>query len=329
MGNNLPAKKYKSGQRTEKTLRYVFSVTDAAESNYIDLAQSLSAINRRFYRQGLYYYVQSITVHNSSNAWVRVNTLPDTWSIKNAWKRGFRIFQRMNSEALAATGASTPKYHDYKIAMNSAHDFANNMLPQGGSTTTAYSDDNDPSNNNRANTDDWVQSVYVSSDPDNAAPNHTVDEFKAHMLGGPVGSDPNFTSVGLLRSYQSARPLPQTSEPLMPSDFTTDPLTNLFDAGDSHDDILTNLDEDNDATPYDANIIWGESSNNHDTLAVQCSTSAGSGSVAKAGGFCAPFGLLRVVTQEIPSDGTTTIGDIEIVVKLAPGPYHGVYAERV
>ena len=58
--NNLPAKRYKAGERTERTLRFVWEVpnTDTLETSndsniYIDIAQALSCVNRRFYRQGL------------------------------------------------------------------------------------------------------------------------------------------------------------------------------------------------------------------------------------------------------------------------------------
>lgn len=317
MGNNLPAKKYKSGSRTVRKLRFVFTPgTDSEHSTYIDLAQALSAINRRFYRQGLYYYVSSMTIHNSSDAWVRVATLPDTWSVKNAYRRSFRIFQQMNNKAMAATGDITPQYHDFKIAMNSAHGSAwsSNLLPCGSETDGS----------NVTVCDEWIQSMYVSEDP--SLPDPTlVDQFTGHMLGGTTagaGAPDIHSSIGLLRSYASTRILP-SNDPLLPSDVSTDPLTNLFDAGDSFDEIIANLDEDNDLPPYDANIHWGESSADDSLVVAQCATSSGSGSVARASGFCAPMGLLQIITQG------SSVGAIEINLELAPGPYHGVYAERV
>lgn len=324
MGNNLPAKKYKSGSRTVRNLRFVYSPgSDNETSKYIDLAQCLSAINRRFYRQGLYYYVSGITIHNSSNAWVRVATLPDSWSVKNAHRRGFKIFQRMNNEAMAHTGDITPRYHDFKIAMNSFHagNWGSNLLPTGNQTDGGTA----------VVCDEWIQSKFSSSDP--AMPDPTIsDIFTAHMLGAgtPGGGAPDVhATVGLLRSYASTRIVPTTDDPLLPSDVSTDPLTNLFDAGDSHDDIIAHLDADNDEAPYDASIHWGESSHENSLVQVQCATGGGSSSVARAGGFCAPMGLLQIITQETPVDGDASIGVIEVNIQVAPGPYHGVYAERV
>jgi hypothetical protein len=324
MGNNLPAKKYKSGSRTIRNLRFVFTPgADTEVSKYIDLAQCLSAINRRSYRQGLYYYVSGVTIHNSSNAWVRVATLPDSWSVKNAHRRGFKIFQRMNNEAMALTGDITPKYHDFKIAMHSGHSgaWANNLLPCGSETDGS----------NVVTCDEWIQSKFCSNDP--AMPDPTIsDIFTAHMLGGGTagaGAPDVHATVGLLRSYASSRVLPNATDPLLPSDVSTDPLTNLFDSGDSHDDVIANLDADNDVAPYDASQHWGEGSADDTLVQVQCATGAGSSSVARAGGFCAPMGLLQIITQETPATGDSSIGSIEVNIQVAPGPYHGVYAERV
>ena len=67
-GNNLPAKKYKAGERTELSLRFVWNAGDGNTTNtiYIDLAKALSMVNRRAYRQGLYYYVASIEFSNGN-----------------------------------------------------------------------------------------------------------------------------------------------------------------------------------------------------------------------------------------------------------------------
>ena len=120
MGQNLPAKKYKAGERTARHLRFVFSVADSEAETYIDIAKALSALNHRFYRQGLYYYVAKMTIHNSSNAWVSATVVPDTWMTKQAWMRGFRVWQKMQRRAQQAGGQqqAVPIFRDFKVAMD-------------------------------------------------------------------------------------------------------------------------------------------------------------------------------------------------------------------
>ena len=67
---NYPAKKYKKGTPVQTRLSFEFT---GSQTKYIDLAQALSAVNRRLYRQGLYYYVNSIELYDSSNTFVDVH----------------------------------------------------------------------------------------------------------------------------------------------------------------------------------------------------------------------------------------------------------------
>ena len=50
-------------------------------------------------------------------------------------------------------------------------------------------------------------------------------------------------------------------------------------------------------------------------------TTVTNGRTTKASGFCVPFGLLCVDPQD-------TSTSFRLVLNLAPGTYHGVYAER-
>ena len=86
---------------------------NAEDSHYIDLAKDLSAINRRLYRQGKVYRIAGITVHSTSNAFVKVCAAPDSWVVRNAWKRGFKRWKQMNKLAERTLGT----YHDYKVRL--------------------------------------------------------------------------------------------------------------------------------------------------------------------------------------------------------------------
>lgn len=316
--NNLPAKRYKAGERTERTLRFQWDAGANGGSVYIDIAMAMSAINRRFYRQGLYYYVSNAYFVNGSMAHVQINTLPDTYVTKLAWERGFKKWSEMNRKAANdSSGTIYPAYHDFKTQMINGVSL---MGPKSADHTSAVN----------YGPDEWVISKFVSDDPGTSDP-QTVDTFVTHMLGGHVaggGAPDVWTSVGLIRSLNDTWRQPTaTGEPTLDGDMDTDPLGNLFDAGDTHDDIRLNLDADNDLTPYDANSLIGSASVHEVHLAATGRTSSGSGALVHMGGFCVPLGLIEVDVTDFGDGGS--IGDVELVLELTPGTYHGVYAERI
>jgi hypothetical protein len=308
-GANLPAKKYTKTAPT--VIRLSFTGSGGA-TQFIDIAHALSAINRKFYRQGLYYYVNSVELYNNEDAFVDIHTLPDTWVTKNAWNRGFTNFQKMNS----LVDTPRPKYHDFKVYMSDLHRTTGTMQPKLFDVNSQSA---------TVQTDEWAYSRFTSMDDDGDA-TQDADNFYVHMLGDHVGAPTNWTSVGLIKSYGRSRPLPQSNEPVMPSlpgdGHEDDPILNLFDASseDALNEIAEILDVDNDATPYDADAYVGQGANNMHHVA-RLATSVSSGRVAKASGFCVPFGLICVDPQD-------TATSYRIVVNLAVGTYHGVYAER-
>ena len=87
-GANLPAKKYNHSNPTVTRLSFEF---DGGSTQFIDIAMALSVINRKFYRQGVYYHVNSVEIYNNETGVVDLHTLPDTWVTKNSHQRGFKL----------------------------------------------------------------------------------------------------------------------------------------------------------------------------------------------------------------------------------------------
>ena len=85
-GANLPAKKYK---KTSPTVTRLSFELNGNTTQFIDIARALSAVNRKFYRQGVYYYVNSVEVYNADPGVIDLHTLPDNWVTKNAWNPWF------------------------------------------------------------------------------------------------------------------------------------------------------------------------------------------------------------------------------------------------
>jgi len=313
-GANLPAKKY---SKTSPTVTRLSFECDGGQTQFIDIAKALSAINRKFYRQGVYYYVNSVEVYNDETGVVDLHTLPDTWVTKNAWNRGFKLFQKMNSMVdPPLSNVGRPKYHDFKVYLNDRHRTTGTLSPTLHTINGAIGTE--------VVSDDWDYSKFVSAD-DNQDDTNNADEFTAHMIGTHVltsGSSTRWDSIGLIKSYAITRHIPQTSTPIIDTGAPTDPLLNIFDfsSEEQMNDIIDNLDDDNDQPPYDASVYVGEVTASMQHVA-RIGTEQGVGRVGRASGFCAPFGLICVDPH-----GVNTL--FRVVLNLAVGTYHGVYAER-
>lgn len=319
-GANLPAKKYSKKSPTVTRLSFEFTGNG---TKFIDIALALSTINRKFYRAGVYYYVNSVEVYNNSTGVCDLHTLPDSWVTKNAWNRGFKIFQKMNA-LTDGHGMGRPKYHDFKVYMSNRHRTV-------GTTKPSLHDINNAATEFTA--DDWEYSQFVSadsdgdidnSDPANPVINQEADNFFVHMLGDHDGTSNNWNSVGLIKSYGESRARIQPSAPaLNVAAASTDPLVNLFDYSTEEqiNDIVTNLANDNDEAPY--NDIHYVGQGGHMQHVARIGTEQGVGRIGRASGFCAPFGLICVDPWGLPSDD-----NFRVVLNLAVGTYHGVYAER-
>jgi hypothetical protein len=309
-GANLPAKKYSKKSPTTTRLSFEF---DGGSTQFIDIAKALSAINRKFYRQGVYYYVNSVEIYNNETGVVDLHTVPDTWVTKNAWNRGFRLYQEMNSMVDKVSNIGRPKYHDFKVYMSDLHRTTGTASPAlhtiNGTSTDFISDE-------------WAYSVFTSADSDGDA-TQDADEFYVHMLGGHNGSSTNWHSVGLIKSYGESRQRPPTfGTPEIDVNAITDPLVNLFDFSEEEqlNDIIENLDQLNDEAPYNRLLYVGEGTTSMQHVA-RIGTEVGVGRVGRAAGFCAPFGLICVDPHGVDTA-------FRVVLNLAVGTYHGVYAER-
>jgi hypothetical protein len=309
-GANLPAKKYSKTSPTVTRLSFEF---DGGSTQFVDVALALSSINRKFARQGVYYYVNSVEIYNDETGVVDLHTLPDTWVTKNAWNRGFKLFQKMNSMVDDVSAIGRPKYHDFKVYMNALHRSTGSKVPAMHDINAQYTN---------LSPDNWMYSQFVSADDDQDGTDN-ADEFYVHMIGDHDGNANNWTSIGLIKSYADSRQRPDPSgTPIIPTEARTDPLVNIFDFSSEEqiNDIVENLDLHNDDPPYNGDLYVGEVDASLQHVA-RIGTEVGVGRVGRASGFCAPFGLICVDPHGV---GTA----FRLVLNLAVGTYHGVYAER-
>jgi hypothetical protein len=339
-----PSYRRKSSSKHTPVERFLrFQVTHPENSgevsHYIDIAKELSKINRRLYRQGMVYRIAniSITSRDTINGLVSFSTAPDTWVTRNAWNRGFEMWNKMNQQVLDNQPGRKSRFSDYKVFLSNTHRTNYHASPQ---VRLPGIIDN---GNNAVKDGEWEYCEYVS--PDGTT---STDKFNAHIVGDHNGSSGNWTSISLIKSYGEARATVPLDTPLMDSQGDDDPLLNLMDDGSQVDEIASDLDTDGDLPPYaiGSGSTVGEnypgSSLNCPKPVVRRLASIGTadsvGLAADKGiaaptvmlpGFDAICGLIEIETQSQNKDlaNFRTDPDIfDVVIELAPGSYKGVAA---
>jgi len=301
-------------------LRYELTNSSTANtetSHYVDLARDLSIVNRRLMRSGRVYHIKKITVVSSNTpnmtpetpyteaGRISASVIPLSWVSRQAWKRGFETWQKMNREAMHANLPSVQgTWADFKVYMHS------------GQTTHTLLTPKDNGGNSYS-VGEWTYSRYVSPDGTTSA-----DEFGAWMLGAHSGSVGAWSNIGLIKSYAESRATVQDGSPLVPSTLSDDPLVNVFDYGTTVDEVLNNIEGDNDQAPYNVYTYPGEDGNGPQPMVVQDTTIVDGRAIMA--GFEAMLGLVEFETKSPLVNDTYSV-----LVELAAGPYRGIKADVI
>ncbi len=294
-----------------------FDFTDNTPG-FIDIGQCLSVVNRRMYRQGMLYGVESFEWRtNIAKASIEISAVSNTWITFNAWVKGLALWNKMNRQS----GIRKPKWHDFKVGMNAAHTAAHaptgacgNEFPRDA-TGSFYA----------SGGMEWVYSQYVSPDP---AGGSSDTEKCCHFLGDdsaaanlPIGSD---GSLSLIQGYADTRVTVGAQEPDVPGDASLSWQSHLFDDGTTSSDIDTHLESFNDNPPYahGADIQGGD-----DPIYP-------GGSASASGGVT--LGKMRPIDTEtlFGPGGDVPCGLLfvepsaagKLIVTVGGGPYNGVAA---
>ncbi len=298
-------------------------------TEFIDLGECLSLVNRKLFRQGYVYVIESVSWQHAAGLEVQLNSLPTSWTVYNSWKKAKRLWNKMNREGSTGLGRSAyPAYHDFKVFYNALHyvdhvSISSNLLPVDGNRVLF-------SNVGR----EWDYAQYVASTQGGAVP---ATEMAAHMLGddsaapsAPLGTD---GSNAIIQMYGDTRTTVGETEPDLPGDASDSWATELLDTGEVSSDIISHLEIKNDAPPYgraldaeggDNPIYVGGSESGLFGHRLVTMEPIGGETIYAPGGEV-PLGLLEVKGGGDGDNGLLTIN-------LALGPYHGVMAapmERV
>jgi hypothetical protein len=335
-----------------QTMTFTFEVPSEAEQDstttkYLDLSQVASLVNRRFYRQGINWAVSGFKFStlpavegNQPLALITASKLPDTWVMSNSWEKSFRVWQRMNNEALDETESVRPRFLDFKVYADSDHHqlgFGLNLMPLafGGSIATPG---------------EWSPSkVYIPTGTDGTQGQSNERELVAVGANYPAVGASGFSAVSLVEGYAASRGLPNVLDPNAPSDaLDTDGfnpqnwMTAIFNEGtEQKEEILEDMVgalAENNIAPYPfendgvhADTMYPNGANQLSGLQIHdfdqvTGTTIGGISRLKGGMF--PCGLVRldvVNKTRLP----VTQGDIVVAltVDLVPGSHRGYLCE--
>ncbi len=314
-------------QPAVKTMRFFLT---RESTQYIDLSQCASLMNRRFYRQGLNWAVAGFSLFTDTGTGeFIVYKIPDTWVASNAWEKGFRSWDKLNSEALDEADSVKAKFTDFKVFMDADHHAAGvgaNLIPLDESGTP------------------YVQGTWDMSDIVIPTTNNPglADAFEIVWTGanypgaGASGQD----AVSLIEGYAASRGLPDIRDPNAPADAADAAgatpenwLTGMFNDGTTQDsavvaDLITENNKapypfENDGTHVDTQYPGGANQapgpEVHDAVFITATTVGGKTSIP---GSNFQGGLIKVAN-------TINAGNIVLLVHLVPGSHRGYMCQKM
>lgn len=238
----------RSRKKTSKIQPSVLSMAFSVPSGQstIDLSQSASLLNRRFYRQGILWAVAGFRVYKAGATetgavGIQIAKLPSTWSLANGWEKSFRLWNTQQMEAIKEAGAESAvaRFRDFKIHMDVDHvtsGFATNLLPTDSSNSVSIAGE-------------WEHSQIVlpNYSPDASGTTNQPREFALHA----VGAGYNTLSRGIIQGYADSRAFPQSPDPVSPVISSANNwMRDMFDVGNDNSEITGNATDRNDDLPY-------------------------------------------------------------------------------
>lgn len=290
------------------------TITDS-KVTYIDLAQCLSNINRRVYRQGMNYAVAGFRIgYAGSRATpvdIAIQTLPTTWPVGASWHKFFAAWQNQQNEALDEVGSRDLKarWNDFKIYFDVGHKGLGSETPTtpGGFVLPGQVPHNMGS---------WEYSEIVVPQEDG-----TADEFSLWMLGASAAG-----GKGIIEHYGLSRNYPQTPDPAQ-GVVSTSVLSQMAMVPPvSQEEVVENATERNDDIPYNQTVYIGALNTTgslgylHQEVTM---TNLATSQYTNVPGCQVPCGLIKIVHNG-PAGGSAE--DLVLQVLLVPGYYKGVLA---
>ncbi|AXQ65285.1 MAG: hypothetical protein [Circular genetic element sp.] len=306
---------------TQRYLKYRVSTDTNANTDFINLARDLSALNRQLFRQCRTYRVKSIRVVDGvPDGSVEFGCAPNTWAMKNSLKRAYRRWNEMNAQVLKEQPSLKSKWHDFKPYLSLTHKGASDRT---GSANILIPED---IGGEQLKYGDWQYSEFESPDATSS-----VDGYHVGILGQQSGAAGSIEYVGLIESYGNTRSTVNETPQVNTAIASDDPLLNLLDAGTQFDEVAENIIDENDLPPYalEAGSGFGQEyvggQNNmrfpQQFGEVSANENRNNSTIYNVD---VPLGIIRLDHNTFT--GTTSF---TILVELAPGGYKGVHSEAL
>lgn len=272
--------------------RLKYNLSDG--THYLDLSKDLSEYHRKLHRQKKIYTVYGGFIRNNQGTSAKFNVAPLTWQSKAAVNRGFSKWRRMISETLKKhDGARSGKWNDFKIYLDNQHGSPAHSVDAQGT---------------RLSGGEWDYSTMTQPqliDPDGDGGleyDGNADQWEMMIIGDHAGSAPNYSRVGLIKSWTDSRPVTPSAagEPVYrdPSTYN-DPLSNLFLIEDDDNEKLEVIETEGDFPPYNRFSPYGLSNNALAPVAIADNDAANQVTAlgSQVVGFQALCGLVQVVVN--------------------------------
>lgn len=320
---------------------------------YVDISQSASLANRKFLRQGLAWAVSGIRLNSyavapatqfpqpgAANGAVVVSKMPTNWVMTNAYEKGFRVWQRMNAEALAETPSVRPRFLDFKIFMDADHHeagFDANKLPVTQTNYGVFG----PGAFTPATGGEWKSSKI--SYPDTTLVGNSKERdiiaLGASFPGQSTATGRN--AVSLIEGYAASRGLPNIADPNTPDDAELTSggapenwMAAVFNEGNIQtEQVIDIMTEENNIAPYpfendgvNLDTMYPGGANQLVGPALHCIepiTSSTVGGVTYIKGGIIPCGLLRI---DVYNTNSTLEMNNQLQIDLVPGTHRGYMA---
>lgn len=319
----------KTTKALTKAQRSFYILVNTNTEVYLDTAECLSAVNRKLFRQGYCYGIESIEFDFTGadpsavdQVQLTAKTAADDWVTNNAFVKGHALFNEMNDLVLKDNPSIQSKWADYKVFLDSNHRstyFASGNAQPLADVGVAYG------------MGEWNYSDYV-------LPQHTVnvgtgaplpaDQTNAHLIGPDVGSIAagNLQSVGLIQAYADSRATVFPDAPNTPAGFADSFFNVLTDSGSQEPELAGVIRAENDNPPYDLNNYPGGSTNAPVAVGADFSTATIGAPNAVVGPFVAPCGLMRLNLQSYFQGAQAASFPVLMRVTLMAGKYKGIAA---
>lgn len=289
---------------------------------FIDIAQCLSILNRKSYRQGYNYAISNIKFYSNTGTSIQVKILPNHWTMDNSTTKMFELWKDQRAEVLKESPSLKAVWSDCKFHMNTDH-----VTVGAGANLTPLAPDGSP-----YLLGEWAMSE-ITTPVDGGATGAAHQSFM-HVVGDniPAGVfQPGVTtSVSAIEQYADSRAKVQSPDPVPPGGGVF--RDTVYNITSSHDemaaDILNDVVFQNDTPPYDRDNYPGGALQPYlelgDIAILNNYGDAASFSTYNTGPMVPALGLINLGFG-IPEDPTQTVS---IEIDLVPGKYKGVLAER-